>query len=100
MPKIDQHTCIQIKKIDLKVLLQSFHLNGDITDFFSHTRKLKLHHISNIINSMWKMKGNRLITSDSSVSPRICKLINHPYNIYGTCIDYWKVSERSKEAIL
>ena len=49
---------------------------------------------------MWKMKGNRLITSDSSVSPRICKLINHPYYIYGTCIDYWKVSERSKEAIL
>ena len=22
------------------------------------------------------------------------------YNIYGTCIDYWKVSERSKEATL
>ena len=70
------------------------------SQIFPQTQKLMLHHISNIINSMWKMKGNRLITLDSSVSPRICKLINHPYNIYGTCIDYWKVSERSKEAIL
>ena len=49
---------------------------------------------------MWKIKGNRSITLDNSVSPRICKLINHPYNIYGTCIDYWKVSERSNKAIL
>ena len=31
--------------------------------------------------SMWKMKGNRSISLDSSVSPRICKLINLPYSM-------------------
>lgn len=52
------------------------------SQIFSQTQKVELHHIfSKKINSMWKMKGNRWITLDSSVSPCICKLINHPYNI-------------------
>ena len=70
-------------------------LTSQLKNFFFENECLKDMEI-------YQKKNNQRVrgTLNGSVSPRICKLINHPYNIYGTCIDYWKVIERSKEAIL
>ena len=71
---------------------------------FSYVTAKKIFFENECLKDMeiYQKKNNQRVrgTLNGSVSPSICKLINHPYNIYGTCIDYWKVIERSKEAIL